>query len=193
MNILAFPRTAVAHLIREQRVPFLFENLPEKAVFRPRQELEDDPNYVQLIAYAVLRNTAGLIWAYRRKGGDTRLDGRCSVGVGGHVDETDYSDDLLTTARNSLRRELNEELVVAPHSIPENPVAWINEQESPVGRVHIGLVWEIDWGFATVPQPQQGEALESIGFVHPSKITIHRNYELWSQLAALGRDRDGLV
>lgn len=183
MNILAFPRSAVAHLLQKQRIPYSHESLPVEHVYQPRSELEENPDYVQLIAYAVLNNPSGQIWTYRRTGGDARLDGRYSVGVGGHVDQADDSDELLATARNTLRRELDEELVIAPPAIPAIPVGWINEQESAVGRVHIGLVWEITWPFHYPPRPQQGESLESVGFVHSSKITQSQGYELWSQLA----------
>ncbi|MBK9444480.1 MAG: hypothetical protein IPN53_25720 [Comamonadaceae bacterium] len=44
---------------------------------------------LQPIPYLLLMNASGQLWCYQRSGGDTRLDGRCSCGVGGHGDWQD--------------------------------------------------------------------------------------------------------
>jgi len=183
MNILAFPRAAVQFQLSRPSVPFDPDRIPENFCFLPRPDLENDPDYLQLIPYALFRRPDGVVWTYQRKGGDARLDGRKSVGVGGHVDEADDRGDLLGTAMETLRRELAEELIHPPISIPNQPVAWINEQESPVGRVHLGLVWEIPWTVANEPCPRNGEALKGLGFVSPSEVTVANGFERWSEIA----------
>lgn len=184
MHILAFSRSVVAPLLRDKHVAFSTESLPTAWSFAERAVLETDEAWLQLVPYAVLVSSSGNVWAYRRRGGDARLDGRCSVGVGGHVDATDaVNDDLLATARRALVRELREELVLAPPIVPELPVAWINEQDSAVGRVHLGLVWHIPWQNSAAPQPSKDEKLVSLGFVDPAMVRQDNGYELWSELA----------
>jgi len=183
MNILAFPRESIAPFIQAQHLPFTQDLIPQASVYAPRSQLEDDPAFVQLIAYAILRHRGGSVWAYQRTSGDSRLHGRKSTGVGGHVDEADDLGDVIQTARAALIRELAEELQVPPPSVPEQPLGWINEQDSAVGRVHLGLVWDIQWPDGRDPLPAQGEALVSIGFLPSTQITQANGFELWSELA----------
>ncbi|GAB4403094.1 MAG: hypothetical protein OHK0048_21620 [Rhodoferax sp.] len=59
------------------------------ALWMPRALAEHDETRLQLIPYLVLRRDPDRVWAYQRTGGDARLAGRCSIGVGGHVDTAD--------------------------------------------------------------------------------------------------------
>jgi predicted NUDIX family phosphoesterase len=184
MNILAFPRATVEPWLQKRSQAFNPDCLPTAPCYRPRPELECDPDFVQLIAYAILRHSDGSVWAYQRTGGDQRLRGRKSVGVGGHVDEADAQADIVSSARTALLRELNEELQMPPPTIPKYPIGWINEQASAVGRVHIGLVWDIPWpDDVRPPQPAAGEALAGIGFLPVNAISEMQGFELWSELA----------
>ena len=120
---------------------------PGVAEFRPRAEVEDDPSYKQLIPYVILR-AGGLVFRYTRggTGGEARLRQLHSIGVGGHVDEAD-ADGRATRASYdvALRRELAEELVLdlGDRDTPP-PVGFINDDDTPVGRVHLGVVHLVD-------------------------------------------------
>jgi predicted NUDIX family phosphoesterase len=110
--------------------------------FRPRSAMEADPAWKQVIPYPVLRD--GDAWYLMRRtkaGSDARLHDRFSIGVGGHVNPEDGGlDGDLTTA---LRREWHEELVV--DFVPEfRFVGLLNDDTTPVGQVHLGLVYEGD-------------------------------------------------
>ncbi|MGE9289677.1 MAG: hypothetical protein ACQKBT_01725 [Puniceicoccales bacterium] len=183
MKILAFSRELLVQQLARPCVLFTEAEPPEKTHWGERSALEEDPRFLQLIPYALLTGPEGTVWAYRRTGGDPRLAQRRSVGVGGHVDEVDKRQSLLETARAALQRELSEELENPPAVIPELPLGWINEQESAIGRVHIGLVWQIPWTAPALPRPRQGEALASIGFLPQKDITTANHFELWSVLA----------
>ena len=61
----------------------------QSPLWRERAEVEHDESLLQPIAYLVLLNEEGQAWCYQRAGGDGRLDGRRSCGVGGHVDFAD--------------------------------------------------------------------------------------------------------
>ncbi len=58
--------------------------------FMPRREAEQDPGHKQIIPYLVLRDGPRLFVIHRtRAGGDARLHGRYSIGVGGHLNPGD--------------------------------------------------------------------------------------------------------
>jgi len=113
-------------------------------VYRNRSEAELDRRYKQLIPY-VLVICNGKILRYRRGkgGGEKRLHGLYSVGVGGHISEEDNG--LFTNAvgyHDSMRRELREE--VAIEGAKDVAVALINDDSTEVGYVHFGVVHVLD-------------------------------------------------
>lgn len=148
-----------------------------------RDQAETDEAFLQIIPYALLRDGAGQIWCYERLGGDARVRHRWSCGVGGHVDEADRAEGLLATAAAALRRELVEELGWAPDRNPL-PAAWLYEGESAIGRVHLGLIYVLDWDRPDPPTPAPGEPLGPLGFRPAAAIAADERFELWSRLAA---------
>jgi predicted NUDIX family phosphoesterase len=115
--------------------------VPELAEFRPRREVEDDPGFKQIIPYVVFR-CGVLVFCYTRgrSQGEARLHRRRSLGVGGHVDEADAEGrPTLEAYEMAMRRELDEEVEVAsPGHIRR--LGLINDDATPVGRVHLGVV-----------------------------------------------------
>lgn len=183
--ILVLPRSACAALLTAQVVPWADDPCIE-SYWLERALVETDPAWLQVIPYAVLIDLNDRPWAYRRTGGDARLRERRSIGVGGHIEECDRREGLLATVHAALGRELAEELVWHPQHMTATapPVAWINEQESAVGRVHLGLVIAIPWGRCELPAARVGEGLAEIGFVAGSDVTEAAGFERWSVLAA---------
>lgn len=183
-HILIFPRSACQSLLVAPHVPWSPVELPLH--WLQRAEVEEDPAWLQPIPYAVLIDVRDRPWAYRRCGGDHRLLDRRSIGVGGHVDRADDRGALLPTLRAALLRELDEELIGFPRQLANAapPIAWINEQDSAIGRVHLGLVFAIPWLLDQPPRPRRGEALEGLGFVEQAAVTEAAGYERWSLLAA---------
>ena len=72
-----------------------------------------------------------------RGGADARLHDLWSIGVGGHLNPGD--DGVL----GGLRREWHEEVEAAFDPQPRF-VGLLNDDTTPVGRVHLGLVFEIE-------------------------------------------------
>lgn len=113
--------------------------------FEPRSVAEENPAWKQLIPYCLVRCGAEWFCVQRLpKGGETRLHGKLSLGIGGHVNPEDtagYDDAPLTGA---LLRELHEELVLPADGLPPaRPLGLINDDSNAVGRVHTGLVFEL--------------------------------------------------
>jgi predicted NUDIX family phosphoesterase len=90
----------------------------------------------QIIPYCVVAR-GGDVFLTRRtsKGGDARLFGKRSIGVGGHINPVDDADALGL----GLRREIDEELAIdGPWTV--RAVGFLNDDSTDVGSVHFGLV-----------------------------------------------------
>lgn len=105
-----------------------------------RGAAEGDFSVKQVIPYVVLVSPDGRVLAYPRQGRERRLHQRWSVGVGGHVEEADGAPGLAwpELLRRAARREAQEEC----------PCRWmgelqvrgvISEEQTEVGRVHVGV------------------------------------------------------
>lgn len=142
-RVLVIPRTLVPGGLGWRGVrsadlePFL-ACAREAGTFLPRDEVEHDPAWQQLIPYLVLFDGATVFLMRRtRAGGDARLHERYSLGIGGHVNPGD-GDPLA-----GLQREWREEL--AADFVPEfRPLGVLNDDDDPVGAVHLGLVFAAD-------------------------------------------------
>jgi predicted NUDIX family phosphoesterase len=111
-----------------------------EGAYRPRSEVEDDPSWKQIIPYVALRDGERIFLMRRtRAGSDARLHERYSIGIGGHVNPTDGG--LL----GGMAREWREE-VVADFEPRFVPLGVLNDDEDPVGQVHLGLVFAADAG-----------------------------------------------
>jgi predicted NUDIX family phosphoesterase len=112
----------------------------EGGFFAPRPEVEEDPSLKQVIPYGVLWRP-GRIFLFRRsrKGGDSRLHDLRSVGVGGHVNPPDREDVVL----RALAREIGEE-VALPEGWTPRIAGFLNDDSTPVGSVHVGVVVSVE-------------------------------------------------
>jgi predicted NUDIX family phosphoesterase len=117
--------------------PYL-ESVREHGEFRARDEAETDPSWKQVIPYLLLRDGDRIFLMRRTKaGGDARLHDLYSIGVGGHVNPEDG--DVL----GGLRREWAEE-IDADFEPEFQPIGVLNDDDTPVGAVHLGLVYVAD-------------------------------------------------
>jgi predicted NUDIX family phosphoesterase len=111
------------------------------ARFLDRPIAEANPGLKQLIPYVVVRN-GELVFLMERTdgGGDPRLHGKASIGVGGHLNPVDGEADPLGAG---LRREWWEELV-AEWEPQFRLIGILNDDSNPVGSVHLGVVFAVD-------------------------------------------------
>ncbi len=153
---------------------------PAHTLFLPRSSAEDDPTHKQLIPYCLFRCNGELL-SYRRgkAGGEGRLHSKRSVGIGGHISSTDR----LTGDRRyleAMHREIDEEIFLES-AFHDECVGLINDDESPVGRVHLGIVHIFDLESAKV-RPREESILET-EFAPPEKLLAELDqFETWSQI-----------
>lgn len=156
--------------------------------YRPRGEMEADPSFKQFIPYCLFRwtdaNGVVHLFEYQRGGGsgEARLRAKHSVGVGGHISSIDAEVGATHDVyREGMRRELEEEVMIdTPYS--ESVVGLINDDETPVGQVHLGMVHLCD-----VEQPNvrpreadiQGARFSPVADI----LTRLDQFESWSEIA----------
>jgi predicted NUDIX family phosphoesterase len=152
---------------------------PAAFTFRPRSQVETDPEFKQLIPYVLLRHGDHL-FHYRRgaSGTEARLRARRSVGVGGHISLADAG--RGDPYRAGMLRELHEEVAVGPFT--EGWLGFIYDPRTPVGRVHLGVVHVFDLA-EMAATPREGGISEA-GFAAVGELWDQREgFETWSQLA----------
>ncbi len=120
--------------------------------FVERRFAETNPEWKQIISYCVVRFEGEYLWLERLPAqSERRLHGQLSIGVGGHINPIDASSngapasgaaaDADLIARGA-RRELEEELVIGPE-FDLAPIGLVNDERSPVGAVHVGIVYGV--------------------------------------------------
>jgi predicted NUDIX family phosphoesterase len=156
---------------------------PGNASYRPRSEMEQDPSFKQLIPYVIFRHTDSTgrttLFHYTRGvgQGEARLHRKRSIGIGGHI----CVDDAGTPNPYSegMRRELDEEVIIdTPYR--ERCVGLINDDQTEVGKVHLGVVHLLDVEQPNV-RPRESEIIAA-GFAPPTDLLAEaETFESWSQ------------
>lgn len=142
-QVFVVPRAAVIdeagwYGLRTDGLEAFVAALERDGRYEPRDRMEVDPAFKQVIPYLVLRDGGRYFLMQRTTaGGDSRLHNRYSIGVGGHLNPGDGG--LL----GGLRREWQEELVA--DFVPSfRLVALLNDDTTEVGAVHLGAVYVAD-------------------------------------------------
>jgi predicted NUDIX family phosphoesterase len=157
------------------------------ASYRPRREVEQDPSFKQLIPYVIFRHLdpqgRQSVFQYTRgKGmGEGRLHSKRSVGVGGHISLCDAEAGLSNHPyEEGMRRELAEEVRIdTPYSA--RCVGLINDDQTEVGRVHLGVVHLFDVEQPAV-QPRETDLLETGFRTVPEILADLEGFETWSAI-----------
>jgi predicted NUDIX family phosphoesterase len=151
--------------------------------FLPRAVAENDPTHKQIIPYAIIAHGDTVLHYVRgKKAGEQRLVAKGSIGIGGHMNDTDESlfawdEDAYGTG---VEREVNEEIAIeAPFE--DRIVALLNDDTTEVGRVHLGIVHVFR---LTEPKVTKRETMiTNMGFLTKDELLARRdNLETWSQL-----------
>jgi predicted NUDIX family phosphoesterase len=158
---------------------------PQHTSYRPRHEVEEDPSFKQLIPYVIFRHTdpdggVHLFQYTRGKGqGEGRLHSKKSVGIGGHISLEDSAAEANAYAEG-MRRELEEEVAIET-GYREQCAGLINDDESEVGKVHLGVVHIFDVDTPAV-HPRETDICDA-GFRPLKEILADTSgFETWSSI-----------
>ena len=158
--------------------------------FLPRAQAENDPTHKQIIPYALIAHGDTVLHYVRgKKAGEQRLVAKGSIGIGGHMNDTDES--LFAwdeqAYRAGVEREVSEEIRIES-PFEDRIVALLNDDTTEVGRVHLGIVHVFR---LTEPKVQKREAMiTNVSFRTKAELLAQRdNLETWSQLCVDSLDR----
>ncbi len=155
---------------------------PGIARFEPRAAMELDPGHKQIIPYVVFRH-GSQVFCYVRgtSQGETRLHKKRSLGVGGHVDEVDADGQAdMIAYQKALARELDEEVILNSHG-HMSCVGLINDDSTPVGQVHLGVVHLFELDAPSMLAREEG--LADGGFLELDEVRrLREEFETWSQI-----------
>ena len=187
-RVLVLPRAAVPggtdfHGLRAVDADGLAElrtAVEREGRYLDRSIAELDPTHKQLIPYVVVRDGNRVFLMHRTDaGGDARLHGKASIGVGGHLNPVDTGEDPLMAG---LRREWGEELE-ADWDPAFELVGLLNDDRNRVGAVHLGVVFTVEADGRPVDVREDDKLVG--GFVEPRMVHgAWDRLETWSQLVA---------
>lgn len=173
---------------------------PGIATLHRRGDVETDTSLLQPIPYAVVIAPFGddeearvLMYKRSSKGGESRLQDKYSIGIGGHINGIDVENYFASPTEDSpcsacLFRELFEELGTDELNceaimLSETP---IYDDSEAVSSVHIGLLYTII--LSEVPTINVEDALTSVEWVTIQDIAPgtdrFEKLEGWSKYAA---------
>src|SRR5213083_1597112 len=151
--------------------------------FLPRAQAENDSAYKQIIPYVLLAFQDRVLHYVRgKKAGEQRLVAKGSIGIGGHMNESDES--LFAwdeqAYRAGVEREVNEEIKIES-PFEDHIVALLNDDSTEVGRVHLGIVHIFK---LVEPTIEKREAMiTGLTFLRKEELFArHETMESWSQI-----------
>lgn len=148
-----------------------------------RGDMEEDSSYKQLIGYVLLKDAnTNEVLVYKRLvgGGEARLHGKDSVGIGGHMNEVEGKT-IFEMLKINAARELNEEVGVSEEEALNNLhfIGLINDDKTEVGQVHVGVVYECKVDKSKVEVKEDDTLV--IKWMTADEAKAEENYETWSE------------
>ena len=185
-DVLCVPRTTIFpdgawHGLVTVGLERVLRTIRAASEYRPRHQVEDDPSMQQIIPYCVVHHPhdgSYLLTRRLRRSSETRLHHLYSLGVGGHINPGDgaFGDPLV----GGLEREWAEEVVCASPATARL-VAMLNDDSTPVSRVHLGLVFLVEPTVA-LTSVRETEKLEGENLQLSEMRRHYLSMESWSQL-----------
>lgn len=155
---------------------------------KDRALIEKDPSFQHFIPYIVLINERNEVFVYSRGagGGESRLHGNLSIGLGGHVDEAPAEGQtLLELLELEGARELKEEAgLELPYTMQFSKL--LIDHTNDVGLVHLGLLAICPVDSQVVLQLDEVGIVERGEWLTVEQLKaedIHSRLENWSQMA----------
>src|SRR3989440_8788896 len=151
--------------------------------FLRRDQAEKDPTHKQIIPYVLLTHGDKVLHYVRgKKAGEQRLVAKGSIGIGGHMNESDESLFALDEAayRAGVEREVGEEIAINT-KFDDRIVAILNDDTTEGGQVHLGIVHVFRLAERKV---KKNEAMiTELAFLSREELLARRDsLETWSQI-----------
>ncbi|NUU96137.1 hypothetical protein XO10_07635 [Marinitoga sp. 1135] len=159
----------------------ILEKIFKNAYFIDRDIAENDESKKQIIPYVVLKNENNEILVVKRtkKQTEKRLHNLYSVGIGGHINPVDESENPEQTFYNGLNRELDEETDIEKIKSLKY-VGLILDDTTSVSRVHLGILFI---AYITKAEIKEKENFEETWISEKELKNFDGNFEGWSEIA----------
>lgn len=171
----------------EKYLPAILD--PSNNYFLARDDAEEDPSHKQIIPYAIFRHENRFLHYVRGGGsGEKRLASKGSIGIGGHINDTDHAASSLDkdTYTIGVEREIDEELDISGDYTQEI-LGLINDDSNEVGQVHLGVVHLFSLDSDSVKAAEDN--LQDLEFLTLQQLQDRSDsLETWSRICV-----DGLV
>jgi len=156
-----------------------FEQLVhQQQLFLPRGEMEVDPTYKQIIPYMVFVYQRQLLVMQRSAGaGEQRLASAYTIGIGGHVRQSDVA---ATALKEWGAREFMEEVAYAGTVNAVQLMGLVNDDTNPVGRVHLGVVLVMHGSTDSIAV--RSELQSGVLMSRAACAAVYEHMETWSKL-----------
>ncbi len=162
-------------------------NAPNENVLVIRRELFDQLGSFQGLNFEPQKYLGAFL--SRGNNCEQRLVAKGSIGIGGHMNETDESLFAMDEQayRAGVEREVNEEINIAT-AFEDRIVALLNDETTEVGRVHLGIVHVFK---LAEPKVEKREAMiTGLTFLAKDELLARReSMETWSQICLDSLDR----
>ena len=152
-----------------------------------RGDAEENPDYKQPIPYAVIKRS-NQYYGYTRLqgGGETRLHGLISLGIGGHMNDIPNTKGFGEVLLENLKRELEEEVNITSTNGQDvsqtlDIIGLINDDENEVGKVHIGILAFIELSENAEVTVRETEQLKGKWFTVEELKENYERLESWSK------------
>jgi predicted NUDIX family phosphoesterase len=182
--VLTFPRRLLDEIgsfqgLRTDIAPYVPRILEaQNTRYVPRSLAEDDPSLKQIIPYVLVRRGDTLLHYVRGKGsGEKRLVARARSGSAARNHRADLFGvaDYYETSSGAPRGAIDADLTT-------RIVALINDDSTPVGQVHFGVVHECQHGDQHVSRGEP--CITDLRFLTMDQLRERRDaMETWSQLS----------
>jgi len=151
----------------------------ERHFFKPRAEVENDPGYQQIIPYVVFRHDGRYFLTHRlRASSEKRLRKQYSLGIGGHINPGDL--EAGDPNLDGLRREWGEE-VIYDGKFEAQLIGLLNDDSSPVSKVHLGVVFLVDGDSPNISIRETDKLAGELLTLDEMRI-YYLGMESWSQM-----------
>lgn len=175
---LNLPRAS--YLQDPEQISTLLHICSDNYQFMPRPQAEEDPAFKQLIPYVtVIHQGTVLALERRRAQSESRLHGKISLGVGGHINPIDQHEDFSKLITQAMARELQEELWL---KLDKQPcfAGIINDDSNSVGSVHLGLHYILR--ITSQPTVRETDKMQANWLSLPQLEALRTRMETWSQI-----------
>jgi predicted NUDIX family phosphoesterase len=186
-NVLVVPTSGIAPLLAGSFTATGLERCLEYILgnhsFRSRAIVEEDSSFKQIIPYVVVRHENRYLMTRRtNRQTESRLHGKYSVGIGGHINDLETFGATQNVIEAGLERELDEEIHLLGKRRSLNLVGIISDDSTPVGQVHLGLVFVLETDSAEFTVNEADLMTAEWATVDKLRECLER-METWSQIA----------